>query len=93
MNQSQAFAIVLITAGTAGLLLERQCKLQSTLVSIIGDPAQFGKFIIALVLFVIVVSYVPEPYSTYLVAMVLLSMVFIDVEKNGSSSLFSFLGG
>jgi hypothetical protein len=95
MDKGNIIGILLIIGGVTGLMLEHECKLQSVLNSLIGNnPADIGKFAVSLLVLLVILSLLPEPYSTWLVGLIVLGLVFLDVQRNGSThSTIWNLGG
>lgn len=91
MTNGQVFAVILIVMAAYGLWLESQCKLFPILKAI-GGGASFAEFLVALVVFMAVLSLVGEPYSTWFAALVLLSMFVIDHRVNGKENIWHEIG-
>lgn len=81
-----------IAIGITGLYLESQCRLGSVIDAIKATP-NIGEWAFAMVLMLIILSVIGEPYSTWLAVILIVSVVFIDYEKNGSgNNIFKTLG-
>lgn len=83
--------MALIVLGIFGLWLEWQCKFGAFLQAIYDGPG-FVQFVLALIVFLAILSVIGEPYSTWLAAIVILGMFMLDHQRNGNNDIWGQFG-
>lgn len=90
MSKAQTVSLMLIAFGIFLFWLELNCK-TGAFVHAIYDGPGFIQFVVALLIFVAILSVIGEPYSTWFASLVILGMVYIDHEKNGQQDIWRVL--
>lgn len=83
MSDSQIFSISFIVIGLFGIWLESQCKLGQFVTNIEQTP-NFAEFVVAVIVFLVILSVIGEPYSSILAGVTILGLLYADYAKNGS---------
>jgi Ca2+/Na+ antiporter len=86
MNQTQVLGFGIIVLAGIGLYLHETCRLMPVMRAIYEGPS-FIQFVVALIIFLAILTALPEPQSTYLAALVVISMLMIDQRVNNDSGL------
>ena len=80
--------VTLIVLALFAMWLQSKGELMQTLTTIQEAPS-FAEYAMALVVFLIILSLIGEPYSTYLAGVTIMGLIYLDFEKNGTNNIWS----
>lgn len=90
MKQTQILGLGLVALSAIALYLHETCRLMPVMYAIYSGPS-FLKFVVALIIFLAILTALPEPQSSLLAGLVILSMFMVDAKINKGNALLGTL--